>query len=215
MKAILFALAATVATPAMAANYIQANFSGQLASNANVKAPFNGAGFTGGQSVTGSFVFDADLIPNTPFPGSNLFFNNFADIADIPAADAFTINFGPYVFTLADNLDAQRLAGIQYVNGQFNGFVFLTDFLFQNQWYRFRTEGATFNVRKLTGQNGNITGGNLITGTLNLGLTDQTPYVIETPAVPEPATWAMMIAGFGAVGFAMRRARRNVRVSFA
>jgi hypothetical protein len=34
------------------------------------------------------------------------------------------------------------------------------------------------------------------------------------PAVPEPATWAMMIAGFGAVGFAMRR-RRNVTVSFA
>jgi hypothetical protein len=33
-------------------------------------------------------------------------------------------------------------------------------------------------------------------------------------AVPEPATWAMMIAGFGAVGFAMRR-RRNVKVSFA
>jgi hypothetical protein len=33
-------------------------------------------------------------------------------------------------------------------------------------------------------------------------------------AVPEPATWAMMIAGFGAVGFAMRR-RQNVTVSFA
>ena len=32
--------------------------------------------------------------------------------------------------------------------------------------------------------------------------------------VPEPATWAMMIAGLGAVGYAMRR-RRNVAVSFA
>lgn len=31
--------------------------------------------------------------------------------------------------------------------------------------------------------------------------------------VPEPATWAMMIAGFGAIGAAMRR-RRRVRVSF-
>jgi hypothetical protein len=29
------------------------------------------------------------------------------------------------------------------------------------------------------------------------------------PAVPEPATWAMMLAGFGATGFAMRRARRK------
>jgi hypothetical protein len=36
----------------------------------------------------------------------------------------------------------------------------------------------------------------------------------ETPAaVPEPATWAMMIAGFGLVGGAMRR--RNVKVSYA
>ena len=33
-------------------------------------------------------------------------------------------------------------------------------------------------------------------------------------AVPEPATWMLMLAGFGVVGFSMRR-RRNVRVSFA
>lgn len=33
--------------------------------------------------------------------------------------------------------------------------------------------------------------------------------VFATGAVPEPATWAMMIAGFGAVGAAMRR-RRNI-----
>jgi hypothetical protein len=29
------------------------------------------------------------------------------------------------------------------------------------------------------------------------------------PSVPEPATWAMMLAGFGATGFAMRRTRRK------
>ncbi len=33
-------------------------------------------------------------------------------------------------------------------------------------------------------------------------------------AVPEPATWAMMIGGFGMIGFAARR-RRNMAVSFA
>jgi hypothetical protein len=31
--------------------------------------------------------------------------------------------------------------------------------------------------------------------------------LIVTPAVPEPATWAMMLAGFGAVGAAVRRRR--------
>ena len=34
-------------------------------------------------------------------------------------------------------------------------------------------------------------------------------------AVPEPATWAMMIVGFGAVGYSMRRRKANVRVSYA
>ncbi|SNS40706.1 PEP-CTERM protein-sorting domain-containing protein [Sphingomonas laterariae] len=37
---------------------------------------------------------------------------------------------------------------------------------------------------------------------------------VVAPAVPEPATWAMMIAGFGLVGGAMRR-RPRVNVSFA
>lgn len=38
----------------------------------------------------------------------------------------------------------------------------------------------------------------------------------STAAVPEPATWALMIFGFGAIGGAMRRQRKtNVKVSYA
>jgi hypothetical protein len=37
---------------------------------------------------------------------------------------------------------------------------------------------------------------------------------IDVAAVPEPATWAMMIAGFGMVGFAMRRSRK-ISVTYA
>ncbi|WP_083500197.1 PEPxxWA-CTERM sorting domain-containing protein [Sphingomonas endophytica] len=36
-----------------------------------------------------------------------------------------------------------------------------------------------------------------------------------TSAVPEPATWAMMILGFGMVGAAARRRRQHVGVSFS
>jgi hypothetical protein len=32
-------------------------------------------------------------------------------------------------------------------------------------------------------------------------------------AVPEPSTWAMMLAGFGALGFSMRRRRKNATIS--
>jgi hypothetical protein len=35
---------------------------------------------------------------------------------------------------------------------------------------------------------------------------------IDVSAVPEPATWAMMLIGFGAVGFSMRSARRQQRL---
>ena len=37
--------------------------------------------------------------------------------------------------------------------------------------------------------------------------------VPPTPAVPEPATWAMMLAGFGIVGAALRQRRRNAFAS--
>ena len=49
----------------------------------------------------------------------------------------------------------------------------------------------------------------------NLGFT-YTSGQIYTAAIPEPASWAMMVAGFGLVGGAMRRRRRpTVSVSFA
>lgn len=35
------------------------------------------------------------------------------------------------------------------------------------------------------------------------------------PAVPEPATWAMMIIGFGLIGSSLRRRITNVKVSYA
>jgi len=33
-------------------------------------------------------------------------------------------------------------------------------------------------------------------------------------AVPEPTTWGMMLLGFGAVGFAIRRCRKPSQVTF-
>ncbi len=40
-------------------------------------------------------------------------------------------------------------------------------------------------------------------------------FVTQTPAVPEPATWAMMIIGFAAIGHSMRARRTSTAVSFA
>jgi PEP-CTERM motif len=38
---------------------------------------------------------------------------------------------------------------------------------------------------------------------------DQIIRATVSPAVPEPATWAMMLIGFGAIGFALRRRRQT------
>jgi hypothetical protein len=35
----------------------------------------------------------------------------------------------------------------------------------------------------------------------------------RTPPVPEPATWAMMLVGFGGIGMAMRRSRRGMKLA--
>ena len=34
-------------------------------------------------------------------------------------------------------------------------------------------------------------------------------FISDAPSVPEASTWAMMLAGFGAIGVALRRRRRN------
>lgn len=39
-------------------------------------------------------------------------------------------------------------------------------------------------------------------------------YRFSAALVPEPATWALFILGFGAIGFAMRTRRRNLRIAY-
>lgn len=47
------------------------------------------------------------------------------------------------------------------------------------------------------------------------GVGDTTFSSIAISAVPEPASWAMMIAGFGLMGGLLRASRRSVRVRYA
>jgi len=70
-----------------------------------------------------------------------------------------------------------------------------------------------FAVRRVNGGcGGGGTPGDDLCGTASYTLTyDYTPWAAF--GVPEPATWAMMLLGFGAMGAAMRR--RPAKVSFA
>ena len=59
--------------------------------------------------------------------------------------------------------------------------------------------------------------GNNVTHTITLsngqGSSNAQIFSTGTPAVPEPATWAMMLLGFGAVGFSIRRKRKTALIS--
>jgi hypothetical protein len=47
------------------------------------------------------------------------------------------------------------------------------------------------------------------------GFSNAVLYTTGTPGVPEPATWAMILLGFGAAGFAIRRRRRPALIQMA
>ena len=48
-----------------------------------------------------------------------------------------------------------------------------------------------------------------------MGFSNAALYTTGAPGVPEPATWAMMLLGFGAAGFAIRRRRRPAIMQMA
>lgn len=57
--------------------------------------------------------------------------------------------------------------------------------------------------------------GTQFTGAYRLNVSVANAVTVDG-AVPEPSTWAMMLVGFGAIGFAMRRKRNaQARVTFA
>jgi hypothetical protein len=64
---------------------------------------------------------------------------------------------------------------------------------------------APLNVRYVTAF---LTGSNGQVDFQNIGFTAN----VSAPAVPEPATWAMMLFGFGLVGSTMRRGRRSLAI---
>ena len=54
-----------------------------------------------------------------------------------------------------------------------------------------------------------------VTGTSGGNASYAGTLAFAVSAIPEPATWAMMIGGFGMVGGAMRRRKAQVRVTYA
>jgi hypothetical protein len=108
-----------------------------------------------------------------------------------PFQGTFGINFGSDAFT-------GTLVGSDTPNS--------TPGVFDLDW--------TYTILAGTGRFLNASGTFLGTGTVDsrsfpAPLTLNFVGSIDAPAVPEPDTWAMMLFGFGAIGFAMRRRKQT------
>jgi hypothetical protein len=198
---------------ALADTYTEVNFTGSISpGNANVQPPFSTAGFSGvpGDPITGTFVFDDNLVP-----GSGTGFTNVAIPAgfsvpsfnlSITAANSATLNFnlGNELSSAQGGLDAQ----VQYNNGHFNGFAYVSDFAYSGSEYQFSIQGSSISIFQLL--NGAPAGSQLLSGYINIGdsaLTNATTVVpIPTPL---PSSLGLFCVGFAGAAFVWRRQRRQ------
>jgi len=199
MKAILFGAAvaaAVISAPASAAAFVQYGFSGW------------GSGWVQGDPgwhetnmvFGGTIVFDIEK-PYGPISssslldrgvsGDTLWFSTtvYTDRGELPYSVSFVFEEGTLNGSFPTELDSASLIGghIGFQNGGY--------------WPDgiFGTGVPDFFTAQLAPE------------------ATQEEFGISVSAVPEPATWAMMIIGFGAIGGAMRSTRRKqqVAVSYA
>lgn len=151
------------------------------------------------QTVGDTTTINFGLNPIVTATGTNIF-NSAFTIAD-SAAGIYSVNVG----TSSD--------GVSFTSGT------LTD-LATSTVYNLLVTDSGLGLRlgpPFTGQvnlapgsyrlsvSGTATGGGSFAGTVT----------ILAAAVPEPATWAMMLVGFGAIGLSMRKRRRPVLAQIA
>ncbi len=229
MKKMLFALAATAAFtsayPAVAATSLLTTDVGYTGRGLNLTAfangnynftfgPINVDGFTftaapggGGNSGQGSVVGQGSygLGANGSFGGPAVYIgvDSGTGYAQLLGATGYSqmgffMNYAPGI---GDNATIEALDAMGNVFATYD-IATLAPISTPGGFNQFEFRGIASDTANIYGLR---FGGNyiLLTGTRN-----------GVPNVPEPATWALLILGFGVIGAALRR-RGKVRVSFA
>ena len=167
----------------------------EIAGRAHVSSPGTPAASTGGTGIytfalnTANVGFDFSFFRNA-LPGALVTITNVGTGADATFAAAL-------LGTIQSGAGNGALQGSQ----QF-GFGFLNGSIDPNQDIDFNNAiDSTYRV-DLTGGNGTLT--DTFFAQFGAG---------ATAAVPEPATWAMMLLGFGAMGVSLRRRRKLTNIA--
>ena len=119
----------------------------------------------------------------------------------------FSIDSG-LISALEFNIDALTSGNVffTFAGGNSDGVVTQNYALGKNGSNFYNAFNGTFSSVKMT-----FTDGATVSDVAQFRL-NASPTVA---AVPEPATWALMMFGFAGVGFGMRRRKKDIRVSFA
>lgn len=191
---VLAALLLAGGAPASAATIVNVNFAGTFTNKLLSRLVPNGTGFSG------SFSYDADTAPTAS--------NAFGAVYNLNLPASVTIGNTNYSGTLSSTIIRSIIDGtifrIQLPGSQTFALTYASlgsgsgIFALPNTASAFGpTALATLRTNPLTG---------------NFGAANVTASVA---AVPEPATWAMLIAGFGLIGAFIRRGRRQERLARA
>ena len=222
ITAAVLSAAITTATPAMAAITINPDGSANISSGTNVgdSLTVNFDGSEGGSVIAG--LTSSLTLSFAGISGNSYVFNYLlTNTSSSPTTSSAVTAFG-------FNIDPDALLASSTVTGAF-------DVVSSGQV----SQGYNLEMCFKNGSNNNCSGspgnqgvnmGTSGSGTISLGFSslpdsitlsgyltryqgvDGSGSAVGTPvaAVPEPATWGLMLLGFGAIGFSMRRKRRSV-----
>lgn len=196
------AAAAAWADPA----YKSADFTGGLFSvTSTLRSNLNAAGYdsslfncstcANATSVGGHLTFDSSI----PVPTSgtvNVF--SIGAPAGAPASDIFQLSIDGLHFQF-DDAGVAGGPALQYRNGLFNGFFFAESFNSPNNTsLLLNIQGGTFSLTRTSDS------GILFTGFINTGAAGLMNVQDYAAAVPEPETYALMLAGILLLAFTAR-----------
>lgn len=193
MKRLLLAAALiAMASPASAATIVNVDFAGTFTNKLINRLVPNGTGFSG------SFSYDADTAPTST--------NALGAVYNLNLPASVTIGGTNYSGILSSTIIRSIIDGtifrMQLTNGQ----------TFALSYASLGSGSSSFALPNTASAFGPVALGtlrsNLVTG--NYGTANVTAAVA---ALPEPSSWAMMIAGFGLIGAFVRRARRTGRAA--
>ena len=202
-------LAAVIAVPASAATSVSfAGGSGALPADVTVFENFESyaAGTPGASIGTNAFVYSGSVDGNSARPA----YGSTGNFATVLTGGSYTVSFGAtnaFSFVLG-SLDTYNTLTLRYADGSSQDYVggqIINDLTFPsgNQ-----VSGETNGVVTYRVTSGPKLTGATFTSSANSFEFDN----LAAGAVPEPATWAMMIGGFGLIGAASRRRARVATV---